>query len=515
MRATGYRTHHGDDMNPISASRPWRLITLVGLALLAPITGAWSSPGRSASADAPAAVELVAASTLTSAPTTGHPGLAVKITGAAFGAAEAVDVYIDTTDTALLVSAADGSFTGTLKMPASASPGTHYFTAIGRRSGAAAQASFKVTTPWVQSGFGAGRAATNPYENTVSTANVAGLGLLWSAADVFTDAAPAVAGGRAFFATYTGISAVSATSGEMLWKSDIGWTVGPPAVAGNLVYAATVTGAVYALNAATGAVLWTQSTGGSLITSPLVANGVVYIGNSNGKFLAMNARTGAVQWTFLSKGRIERAAAFASGLVFVSSSDFTLTALGVADGKVRWSVVPDGSVPLAPTVSKNLVYVATAAGGLYAFQAASGGYAWSLNFDVGALYGMAVANDILIVSSDYCVLALSAGAGNLLWTATSPFLPKGPSIANGVVYLTDETSQLLALALANGAQLWSAGIGWNQYYGSPAVVDGVVYVGTGIGASAFALDAGNDLRTPVAPPSPSSLRPDLRLRVSN
>jgi len=67
-----------------------------------------------------------------------------------------------------------------LRIPASALPGTHWFTAIGRISGAAARATFLVATDWAEFGFDARNRRYNPYENVVNTANVGSLDLLWA-----------------------------------------------------------------------------------------------------------------------------------------------------------------------------------------------------------------------------------------------------------------------------------------------------------------------------------------------
>ena len=57
-------------------------------------------------------------------------------------------------------------------------------------------------------------------------------------------------------------------------------------------------GNVYALNASTGAKLWSFATGGQVYSSPAVANGVVYIGSFDGNVYALNASTGAKLWSF-------------------------------------------------------------------------------------------------------------------------------------------------------------------------------------------------------------------------
>jgi len=56
---------------------------------------------------------------------------------------------------------------------------------------------------------------------------------------------------------------------------------------------------VYALNAQTGAIIWTQSSFGVIYIygSPAVANGVVYIESAT-KLYALDAQAGTVLWSY-------------------------------------------------------------------------------------------------------------------------------------------------------------------------------------------------------------------------
>ena len=65
-----------------------------------------------------------------------------------------------------------------------------------------------------------------------------------------------------------------------------------PAVANGVVYVGSLTdNKVYALNASTGAKLWSYTTGGAIYySSPAVANGVVYVGSLDGKVYAFGLK---------------------------------------------------------------------------------------------------------------------------------------------------------------------------------------------------------------------------------
>src|SRR5437588_12333901 len=82
---------------------------------------------------------------------TGHPSVTVNVSGSGFGASEAIDIYFDTTDEALAVTNANGSFSKIpVTVPSSATPGTHWITGTGRHSGFSAQAPFTVSTDWAR-----------------------------------------------------------------------------------------------------------------------------------------------------------------------------------------------------------------------------------------------------------------------------------------------------------------------------------------------------------------------------
>ena len=63
-------------------------------------------------------------------------------------------------------------------------------------------------------------------------------------------------------------------------------------MANGVVYIGSFDHNVYALNASTGALLWSYATGDVVTSSPAVANGVVYVGSQDNNLYALNASTG-------------------------------------------------------------------------------------------------------------------------------------------------------------------------------------------------------------------------------
>src|SRR5580700_10640743 len=83
----------------------------------------------------------------------------------------------------------------------------------------------------------------------------------------------------------------------------------------------------------------------------------------------------------------------------------------------------------------------------------------------------------------------NAGNVGLKWSyITDNEVFSSPAVANGVVYVGSNDSNLYALNARTGAKLWSYPTGY-QVYSSPAVANGVVYVGTDYPGGVCALNA--------------------------
>ncbi len=276
-----------------------------------------------------------AASVVKVTPASGHPTAVITVSGTGFGDLEAIDVYVDTTDTLLLVSSATGTFSGSVTIPATASPGKHYITAIGRHSGDAAQKAFTVSTNWSEFHFGTGRKGLNPYENVIDASNVSDLDIAWRATTgtaIFSS--PAVANGVVYVGSYDdNLYAYNATTGALLWSATTGSRIeSSPAVANGVVYVGSQDDKLYAYHATTGALLWSATTGSTIASSPAVANGVVYVGSYDDNLYAYNVTTGALLWSATTGSRIESSPALANGMVYVGSEDNNLYALALGAG---------------------------------------------------------------------------------------------------------------------------------------------------------------------------------------
>lgn len=451
------------------------------------------------------------------APVAGHPSITVTISGTAFGDSEAVDIYVDTTDTVLLVTTATGTFTGPVTIPASSSPGKHTITAIGRHSGEAAQASFDTTTPWVKNGFGAASIGLNPYENTLSPSVVPTLGELWSVS--VGGGSPIYANGRVYVGGYpnAGMSALNAATGAVLWKTQTSSTFFPsPLLVGANLFVGSGNNTMLSLSASTGALRWSQTVGGFISSGAAASGSNVIVGCEDGKVYAFNQSTGAIAWTYATGNYVYASPAIVDGIVYIGSADDKVYALNAATGNLVWSYTTNYQVTSSPAVANATVFIGSG-NTLYALRKGNGAPRWAATAGTNITGSPAVANGIVYVGAfDGNIYAFNAATGAQLWATAldGPSEYANASVADGVVYIGTYVGTAYALNAATGAVLWSTGTGAAIQTG-PVIADGQVYISSGDGTiTAYAPQAGTNIVPRRHAPRPAELHPDLRLPVT-
>ncbi|HSY65168.1 MAG TPA: PQQ-binding-like beta-propeller repeat protein [Terriglobales bacterium] len=454
----------------------------------------------------------------------GPPTSGILVSGRGFEPNVGVDIYFDTKDEALVITNGKGAFHDAgIHAPRGAYPGKHWVTALERNNDKGAQEPFLVQTNWSQFHFDADGTRLNPYENVLNPRTTRDLDLKWSyltPASVFSS--PAVTNGVVYVSSEDGsVFALNARTGATLWSYSTGAYVGSVAVANGAVYFSTFNGKVYALNARTGATLWSKSNSNYTDADVTIANGVVYVGSLGGAIYALNARTGKTLWSYITGSYVFSAPAVVNGVVYVGSNDHNVYALDARTGGRLWSYTTGLWVNSAPAVVNGVVYVGSDDYNVYALNAISGFKLWSYTTGSYVDSSPAVADGVVYVSSgDGNLYALSADTGNAIWSYTIGIANEEGSsaaVANGVVYVGSYSgANMDALDARTGTLLWSHPF-VNSVTSSPAVVNGVLYVGCwDDSVYAFGLSGGDDSRQEAASKRPSFkiLRPDFNLKAS-
>ncbi len=236
--------------------------------------------------------------------------------------------------------------------------------------------------------------------------------------------APAVVGGTAFVEGDGAVYAYNAATGRLQWTTELANPAGcypdnPVTVAAGIVYASQFSSAtgesVFALNPATGAVLWSADPGSCCASPVAISGGLAYVDTDH--LTAYNAVTGAQ--VFSSPTSIAFAQVAISGGIAFLCDGMQLDALSARTGVLLWSA----SLSAPTTVGSE-----------------------------------AVDGNTVVVTDNQDVTAFSASTGAQLWrldsgSATTDY--ETPSIANGVVYAASYGLGIQALNEATGAVLYA------------------------------------------------------------
>ena len=155
---------------------------------------------------------------------------------------------------------------------------------------------------------------------------------------------------------------------------------------------------LYAIRASDGAMLWhlTMNNGKNGFVGWLaVEEGVIYASvmdsstpnSSMGHIYALQSATGAVLWHYDDKNTSPSGAVLANGVIYASAysqdSNDVVYALRARDGSLLWRRAMGQSVYNAPVLDGTTVYVGTADGSVYALRAANGAVRWHHGAEAG------------------------------------------------------------------------------------------------------------------------------------
>ncbi len=169
---------------------------------------------------------------------------------------------------------------------------------------------------------------------------------------------PAVVNGVVYVGSYDhNVYALNAQTGAKIWSyktgSYVSWS--SPAVADGVVYVGSFDHNVYALNAQTGAKIWSYTTGDAVWSSPAVSNGVVYVGSTDHKVYALNAQTGAKILSYTTGNPVFSSPAVANGVVYIGSVDHNVYAIVAAQQPASSDKVLQFDVKVGDTVKGKII----------------------------------------------------------------------------------------------------------------------------------------------------------------
>ncbi len=338
-----------------------------------------------------------------------------------------------------------------------------------------------VYSNWSYFGWGSAHTHVNPYEDTPNTSNVSNLAFDWNyTTGSVIYGAPTENNGIVYVgSTDHKLYALDALTGALKWSFTTGneITFSSPAISNSVVYVGSIDGKLYALNALTGALKWSFTTGNEIESSPTVVNGLVYFGSWDSKVYALNATMGALIWSYTTGSFIDSSSpAVVNGVVYIGSSDGKVYALNATTGGFKWSYYTGAGIGSSPAVVNGVVYIGGGINTVYAINATTGALKWSFVTGNLVVSSPAVYNGVVYIGSeDGKVYALNATTGTIKWSyTTNGTVDSSAAVANGVVYIGSDDDKLYALNAVTGALRWSY-TATNAFIAGPAIVNGVIY----------------------------------------
>jgi outer membrane protein assembly factor BamB len=299
-------------------------------------------------------------------------------------------------------------------------------------------------------------------------------------------ASPVVGDGKIFtIDTRAVVRALSPENGGTVWQRQVRGANAPDgalfgggvAYDNGRVYATNGAGDASAIDAKTGALIWTVRPGAPLRGAPTVANDNVYVITQDNQMFALNPADGSIRWT--GAGAVEIAGllgasspAAAQGTVVAGFSSGELNAYRYENGQNLWqdalartsistSVTSLSDIDADPVIDSGRVYAVGQGGRMVAIELITGQRIWEIN--VAGIATPWVAGDWIFVVTDQAqLLALSRANGRIRWmTQLQPYRDVkdkkgridwvGPILAGDRLILANSVGQIVNVSPYDGA----------------------------------------------------------------
>ncbi len=263
---------------------------------------------------------------------------------------------------------------------------------------------------------------------------------------------------------------------------------------------------VAAMDAKTGAVKWRVDTASPIHTSPNVAGGRVYVTDVTDQMLALDAATGQSAWTYQALEEPARmlasSTAAVSGEVVVSGfASGELVALNAVNGTQLWEQVLSltnrnnalseiRDIAGRPVVYRGSVFAGSHSGVFDAVDLRTGQPTWSL--PIATITSPLAAGDVVyVVDQSSQLICIARDSGQVYWIknldATIPGNAKrkakkkihavwsGPVLASNRLIIVNDHNEAVSVDAKTGAVQARLNLG-SPAFASPIAVNGTVYV---------------------------------------
>lgn len=295
------------------------------------------------------------------------------------------------------------------------------------------------------------------------------------------------------YGTTDSLYALNAATGELIWKYDTGYADDAVTVSGELVYSAA--DSIFCIDALTGLKIWASGEADRGGSTPLVDNGRVFCGTDaagymdSSKVCCLDAINGSVIWADTLYGNQASCMALSNSLVIIPTYEGYLYALDPATGEIMWENHDSqgGYWDSSPALVDGIAYISGFDGVCRGIDVTSGVTVWEAPLTPGGMSDHLTAtpacfdDNIFFGNQTDAFYCIDMATGDNIWTV--PGNQHGsPGIADGLIFYgetiaVNDSARVVALDAEDGSEVWSykTSCSFIGFQGSPSITDGVMY----------------------------------------
>ncbi|AEE87972.1 PQQ (Pyrrolo quinoline) WD40-like repeat, enzyme repeat domain protein [Francisella cf. novicida Fx1] len=286
---------------------------------------------------------------------------------------------------------------------------------------------------------------------------------------------------------------------KVIWKRKTGNGNGglanynvAPAYANDTVFVPNQNGMAYALAITNGKIIWKNDTGTNLSVQPnTIANAVIF-GSIKGTLTAIDDKDGQTLWRTDAPSSIFSQPTIYDNSIYLQTHDGSVSAFDARNGSKEWSVannIPEITLPSnsSPIILNNTVMIGNAFGAVLGFTIKSGDR--TINIPIAISHGSSPADKMVDITANpmlydhYLIFAAYQGAivaldkdsGKMLWAKKASII-NNMAINNGVIFTTQDDSELKAYDIQTGDTVWTQDtLKWRKIT-SPIYYKGLIVV---------------------------------------
>ena len=259
----------------------------------------------------------------------------------------------------------------------------------------------------------------------------------------------------------------------------------PPSYCDGVLYVNTFRGDTWAIDAASGKVVWRKVSNAPKPSTPAIAGDKLIVSSKDGTVTALTRASGKVVWQLRTDSIVESSPAVAGDTTFFGATDGRLFAVDVDTGRIRWAFDTGGRINASPSLAEGRVCITTYAGSIFCLRQRDGRKLWSTyvkrdTFRYESFYASASTDGerLYTIARSGRIVTLDAHTGRVLWTDQVNSLGYStPAVGRDRIFVGDFNGGMRAYRKTDGRLLWRSHVG-GRILGAPVIVGDLVFFST-------------------------------------